>query len=159
MAKRLSTKPPKAKTRQVPSLEMDGEVVIASIGLPGVIVDETSGPCTTLLKGGKTCSCQRYSEVNPRDPKNPGCRECTHGHSAHNGRRPAGDGVNSIVRNILNNTKHDQVSRGQIPVPFKAAKQESNSGYRWKVGAIQMKHIDDVTELMHRNPIRLTPMK
>jgi hypothetical protein len=102
------------------------------MGLPGVIVDEKSGPCTAQLKGGKTCSCQRYSEAHPRDPKSPGCRECTHGHSAHNGRRPNGDEVHSVVRNILNNTKHNQGDRGQTTVPFKVAQQESNMGYRRK---------------------------
>lgn len=136
MSKRLSSKPPKAKSRQGNTSKMDVEdadlpgPTVRSTGLPGVVVDEKSGPCTAQLKGGKTCSCQRYSEANPRDSKNPGCRECTHGHSTHNGRRPNGDTVDSLVRNLLNKSKHNQDNRGQIAVPFKAAQHESNLGYR-----------------------------
>ena len=102
-----------------------------SIGLPGVVVDEGSGPCTFPLKGGKTCSCQKYSEDSPRDPRNPGCRECTHGHSVHNGRRPGSHDreVMSTVRDVLANSK---VANGANLATLTAARNESNLGYRPK---------------------------
>jgi hypothetical protein len=155
MAKRLLSKPAKAKARQGTTTKMDidtaellAPTATPSNGLPGVFVDEKSGPCTVQLKG-KSCSCQRYSEANPRDSKNPGCRECTHGHSAHNGRRPNGDEVHSIVRNVLHN-KHNQDNRREILAPFKAAQQESNSGYRFK-DKVRAIHVNqqgiDLTEM------------
>ena len=144
--KHVPSQPSKAKTRHTSTA--DGGTRISSShlppaevtssgsskGLPGVIVNEDSGSCTFALKGGKTCSCQRYSKDNPRDPRNPGCRECTHGHSVHNGRRPASDSdaVHTVVRNILSGSQLGPSSHAQHIVPFKAAQDESISGYHVK---------------------------
>ena len=118
-----------------------------SNGLPGVVVDEASGPCTFQLKGGKACSCRKYSEDVPRDPKNPGCRECAHGHSVHNGRRPQ-DGVQSVVRDILANSKvGNGATRGNL-TPFKAAQNESKLGYRPK-DKVRNTHMQGEINLTH----------
>jgi hypothetical protein len=120
-----------ADTSQSPSL-LPAEPRALSNGLPGVVVDEASGPCTFQLKGGKPCTCQKYSEDVPRDPRSPGCRECTHGHSVHNGRRPSSDDVHGMVRDVLINSKlGNGAIRGNL-APLKAAQHESKLGYRPK---------------------------
>ena len=96
-------------------------------GLPGVDVNKAAGPCH--MKGTKMCSCQKYSEVVHCNTRNPGCRECTHSHSFHNGCHPE-DGVQNVVREILTNFKvGNRATRGNLTTPFRAAQHKSNLGY------------------------------